>query len=1144
MERQLQTVNEIIKQGEGLFYEGKVEEAEEYFLSLLLQYPTETNIRNNLGTIKFAQGDIVTAKEYYLSALAFDENNDDALSNLKELYRRYGSWEEYPQRLIDAETATSFFEEAFKLDPKDPGIQNDIGIMQLNAGQVHHAEHSFRAALNLDPSYQEAYYYLGKILMSKERYAEAIDNFIAAIILSPESEIAIKATREYQNDETIKRIGEKYKNILIIMEEGIGNMIMLTPTLKAIKELHPSSSITLLGRMPSIKVIENWDSVDMILIQPDNKSYDIAMLTIWSVNFISTYKSWIDDHCKQVFLSSLQKDQHESFSHLHIARCLGYTKDRPEPFCSRVDKDYGIPKDKPIAALSDTTLNNGAWERKRWPYYKELSQELISRGYKVLLIGGKDENSQYKPEDWPSDVVNLMGKYDLPETAGILKQCDMFIGNDSGPAHIAAAMGILTYVIFGPTLISKNKPIGSQVKVIKANLPCEPCQYTVNWTQCNDWKCMKVLKPEIILNNIQGEIQKANYYLTKNREKVLIVGVLDIYSSTNISIRNHFRDLGWITEDFNYRTVARQHGYPKMNKILRKKVKSGNYDLIFFCKGNGISSDTIHYCNTYSKTWLWFMDPIETAKSCQTINLVKVSNYASATYSDVARFFKSVNPSSYHIFDGADLDIYNQHKSDKEFDVIFIGNHSVERAQTIEGLRQKAKVDVFGSGWDETHDHNHPPVYGENFSKICSKAKIVLNLPSFKGQSGFSVRVFNVMSCGAFVLSEYLPDLSFIFTKGKHIEYFNSMDDASQILEFYLKNGTEREAIANNAKKLVQKKYTWSNSVEHILTKIDNEKPNLVNNVRKILFLFWHGLGDNILATPALYEYKREFPDIKIGWATKKEIKAQRLLEYNDCIDRIHPILSNPWNHPEGYNKGIEKAIEEAINLSKQYNYDEIRLIPTQHDGNFNPHKIHRIANEMGIAFDKSTSLKTFITIPFDIEKSAKNFINGLSKPVIFFHGETGFSQKNPPKDLLKKILGSIQSYCHKSTIIEMGTDYISNSIKLDYGDLLYSAALIKHSDYVIAADSVCMHLAGSFEKPMTAIFTIFPSHQVIPLSYDVNIIDFTIQQEVDIQSIVNHFLESLLKDNSYVRNNRLSRKRRRLREIRDGRYFLCDFVS
>ncbi len=498
------TIQDIVKEGERLYSNGKPEKAKKLFRENLAKFPSDPTIKNNLGVIKYNEGTIISAKEYFLSALVDDEKHRDALSNLKILYEKRGSWDMFPQVLKDTKTITSFFEEAFKLDPKDPGIQNDMGIMQLYSGRIDEAEKCFRNSLNLDPRYQEAFYYLGRALLKKEHYVEANDNFITSMMLDPDSEIALKAYSEYQNQTTIGKIGTKYKKILIVMEEGIGNMVMLTPTITAIKIIHPSTSITVLSRKPSIEVIEGWNNVDRIITQPDEQSYDICMLTIWSGMFAQNFRPWMEKHCNQIFFCSLLKDQHESHSHFQIARCLGYSGEIPETYCNTADIELKLPKDRPVVALSDTTLNNGAWERKRWPYYRELCNKLINLGYIVVLIGGEYERKNFRKKGWPSKVINLMGRYSLPETASILKQCDIFIGNDSGPAHLAAAVGIPTFVIFGPTLISKNIPLGRNVKTLSLGLPCSPCQYTDRWNKCNDWQCMKQLTPEKVLKHVKG----------------------------------------------------------------------------------------------------------------------------------------------------------------------------------------------------------------------------------------------------------------------------------------------------------------------------------------------------------------------------------------------------------------------------------------------------------------------------------------------------------------------------------------------------------------------------------------------------------------------------------------------------------------
>ena len=339
IEQQGQEAEEKIRRGEVIFNEGKLDEAERYFLDLLSQYPSIPDIKNNLGTIKYLQGDIITAKEFFLSTLAVRGNDEDTLANLKELYKNYGTWEKFPRSLMDAGSATDFFAEAFKLDPQDPGIQNDIGIIQLNAGQTIEAEKSFRSAINLDPTYQEAFYNLGKVLMTHERYVEAIDNFVTVKMLDPENGITKKATLEYQNDEIINRIGSKYKNILIVMDNDFHNIAILSPTLKAVKELHPSSSITLFRYHSPPSIIEKMENVDSTIMKPDERFYDIVMFTIGSANVFSEFKTWFNTHCEQLFLSSPTDKYNEPANFFHLARCLGYTKSHPCEYPSNERQD-------------------------------------------------------------------------------------------------------------------------------------------------------------------------------------------------------------------------------------------------------------------------------------------------------------------------------------------------------------------------------------------------------------------------------------------------------------------------------------------------------------------------------------------------------------------------------------------------------------------------------------------------------------------------------------------------------------------------------------------------------------------------------------------------------------------------------------
>jgi len=117
---------------------------------------------------------------------------------------------------------------------------------------------------------------------------------------------------------------------------------------------------------------------------------------------------------------------------------------------------------------------------KRWApsNFAELGDRLWEElGARVLLVGSRSEVDisreiismmRHKPAD-------LTGRTDLLTLAGVLERCDLFVGNDSGPMHIAAALGVRTIGIFGPSSPERFGPYGERCLAIRAELDCPPC---------------------------------------------------------------------------------------------------------------------------------------------------------------------------------------------------------------------------------------------------------------------------------------------------------------------------------------------------------------------------------------------------------------------------------------------------------------------------------------------------------------------------------------------------------------------------------------------------------------------------------------------------------------------------------------------
>jgi heptosyltransferase III len=134
-----------------------------------------------------------------------------------------------------------------------------------------------------------------------------------------------------------------------------------------------------------------------------------------------------------------------------------------------------------VLALGPTA----SWRGKEWPAerFAELAGRLtgpggILPGAPVALFAAPSERSTVKPllAILPADrTVDLAGTVDLVTAAACLARCALFVGNDSGPMHLAAAAGVPTLGLFGPTPEASYRPWGSHCRTVRgaalADLP-------------------------------------------------------------------------------------------------------------------------------------------------------------------------------------------------------------------------------------------------------------------------------------------------------------------------------------------------------------------------------------------------------------------------------------------------------------------------------------------------------------------------------------------------------------------------------------------------------------------------------------------------------------------------------------------------
>jgi lipopolysaccharide heptosyltransferase II len=167
----------------------------------------------------------------------------------------------------------------------------------------------------------------------------------------------------------------------------------------------------------------------------------------------------------------------------------------------RVLEENGLSA-KPLALLSPGTL----WETKHWPaeYFAEVARYFLQTGWGVVLAGsGKDRAVCQKVSAQTPDVVDLSGKTTVSELAALISRAAMCVTNDSGPMHLAAALGAPLVAIFGPTDSLWVGPYGQPDSVVRAGLPCSPC-YLRRIKDCPfGHACMKEVTPELVIGRIE-----------------------------------------------------------------------------------------------------------------------------------------------------------------------------------------------------------------------------------------------------------------------------------------------------------------------------------------------------------------------------------------------------------------------------------------------------------------------------------------------------------------------------------------------------------------------------------------------------------------------------------------------------------------
>ena len=145
------------------------------------------------------------------------------------------------------------------------------------------------------------------------------------------------------------------------------------------------------------------------------------------------------------------------------------------------------------------------WKTKNWPvdHFAALAHRTaVELGATPLILGGKaDADACAAICRAVPQAMNLCGAMSLPQLGGLISKLDLLVSNDSGPVHMAAALGKPCLVFFGPTIPGRTGPYGDIHRVLRLSLPCQPC--LSRDCRRGDHACMAGITPDIAFESVK-----------------------------------------------------------------------------------------------------------------------------------------------------------------------------------------------------------------------------------------------------------------------------------------------------------------------------------------------------------------------------------------------------------------------------------------------------------------------------------------------------------------------------------------------------------------------------------------------------------------------------------------------------------------
>jgi ADP-heptose:LPS heptosyltransferase len=369
--------------------------------------------------------------------------------------------------------------------------------------------------------------------------------------------------------------------VLVVRLDEIGDVVLTTPFLRELRRNLPNAWITLLVKPAVHNLVElcpyanevltyDWSfSGDLTPLQRHwrvlrlaycylwPRHFDLAIVPRWDVDYyhatfvayfsgarwrvgysenVNEYKKQINGSFDRLFTHVLNDKtlRHEVEHNLDVIRFLGgtvqeqwlemWSGEEDEAFVERVLKSHGVyPEDLLIAFAPGASAPTKMWPL---PNFIEIGAWL-KREYhaRIVVVGGRGEEPLGQEIQWQlgDTAINVIGYTTLRQAGALLKGCHLYVGNCTGPLHLAAAAGvpvveISCHPVGGSSLHwnspSRFGPWGVPHRVLQPEKTLEPCCEMCTVTQAHCIRCVTV---ERVKAAIEASLSERESFIARKR---------------------------------------------------------------------------------------------------------------------------------------------------------------------------------------------------------------------------------------------------------------------------------------------------------------------------------------------------------------------------------------------------------------------------------------------------------------------------------------------------------------------------------------------------------------------------------------------------------------------------------------------------